>query len=61
MLLAKIFGFDEIFYRMAILKVKEWLQNLGIGDHLPVMQEDDDGDEVSVPVPVHSDESAKNR
>ncbi|KAL1223695.1 Phospholipase D zeta 1 [Cardamine amara subsp. amara] len=37
-------------------QVKEWLQNLGIGDHPPVVQ-DDDADEV----PLHQDESAKNR
>ncbi|VYS57619.1 unnamed protein product [Arabidopsis thaliana] len=37
-------------------QVKEWLQNLGIGDHPPVVQ-DEDADEV----PLHQDESAKNR
>ncbi|XP_010551080.1 PREDICTED: phospholipase D zeta 1 [Tarenaya hassleriana] len=38
-------------------QVKEWLQNLGIGDHAPVVQDDEDADEV----PLHQDESAKNR
>lgn len=39
-----------------ILKVKEWLQNLGIGDHAPIVQ-DEDVDEVQ----LHQEESAKNR
>ena len=42
-----------------ILKVKEWLQNLGIGDHAPVVQDDDDADDETVP--LHHDESSKNR
>jgi len=41
------------------LKVKDWLQNLGIGDHAPVLQEDDEAEDVTVP--LHVDESAKNR
>ncbi|XP_015900013.1 phospholipase D zeta 1 isoform X1 [Ziziphus jujuba] len=39
-------------------QVKEWLQNLGIGDQHPVVQDDDEDDET---VPLHHDESAKNR
>ncbi|XP_043811423.1 phospholipase D zeta 1 isoform X2 [Manihot esculenta] len=39
--------------------VKEWLQNLGIGDHAPVMPDDDDPDDETTP--LHNDESAKNR
>ncbi|XWS38995.1 hypothetical protein CRYUN_Cryun18bG0012000 [Craigia yunnanensis] len=40
-------------------QVKEWLQNLGIGDHAPVVQDDDEPDDDAVP--LHHDESAKNR
>eukprot|EP00268_Persea_americana_P049344 TRINITY_DN5288_c0_g1_i2.p1 TRINITY_DN5288_c0_g1~~TRINITY_DN5288_c0_g1_i2.p1 ORF type:complete len:1115 (-),score=199.02 TRINITY_DN5288_c0_g1_i2:178-3522(-) len=42
-------------------QVKEWLQNLGIGDHTTVVQDDDDADDD--PVPLHHEESisAKNR
>ncbi|XP_022741381.1 phospholipase D zeta 1 isoform X2 [Durio zibethinus] len=40
-------------------QVKEWLQNLGIGDHTPVVQDDDEPDDDAVP--LHHDESAKNR
>ncbi|XWS14128.1 hypothetical protein CRYUN_Cryun36dG0096700 [Craigia yunnanensis] len=40
-------------------QVKEWLQNLGIGDHAPIVQDDDEPDDDAVP--LHHDESAKNR
>lgn len=40
-------------------QVKEWLQNLGIGDHTTVVQEDDEADEVTFP--IHQEESARNR
>ncbi|XVF38771.1 hypothetical protein REPUB_Repub20aG0130800 [Reevesia pubescens] len=40
-------------------QVKEWLQNLGIGDHAPVVQDDDEPDDDAVP--LHHDDSAKNR
>ncbi|KAK9664707.1 hypothetical protein RND81_14G062600 [Saponaria officinalis] len=40
-------------------QVKDWLQNLGIGDHAPVMQEDDDAEDETVP--LHLDDSSKNR
>ncbi|KAF8392647.1 hypothetical protein HHK36_022996 [Tetracentron sinense] len=40
-------------------QVKEWLQNLGIGDHTAVLQDDDEPDDEAVP--LHHDESAKNR
>ncbi|KAJ4722113.1 Phospholipase [Melia azedarach] len=40
-------------------QVKEWLQNLGIGDHMAVVQDDDEGDDDAVP--VHHDEVAKHR
>ncbi|KAB2095330.1 hypothetical protein ES319_A01G029300v1 [Gossypium barbadense] len=40
-------------------QVKEWLQNLGIGDHPPVVHDDDEPDDDAVP--LHHDESAKNR
>ncbi|XP_057806056.1 phospholipase D zeta 1 isoform X1 [Salvia miltiorrhiza] len=39
-------------------QVKEWLQNLGIGDHATVIQDDEDADEA---VPSRNDEIAKNR
>jgi len=47
------------FYWKIILKVKEWLQNLGIGDHTPMVNDDDDADDETIP--LHHDESAKNR
>ncbi|XP_031397086.1 phospholipase D zeta 1 isoform X1 [Punica granatum] len=40
-------------------QVKEWLQNLGIGDHAPMVQDDDDADDEAVL--LHHDESVKNR
>ncbi|XP_024029997.1 phospholipase D zeta 1 [Morus notabilis] len=43
-------------------QVKEWLQNLGIGDHTAVVQDDDaDDDADDEAVPLHHDGSAKNR
>lgn len=39
-------------------QVKEWLQNLGIGDTAMVQDDDEHDDEA---VPLHSEESAKNR
>lgn len=52
--------FFFFFWNFAF-KVKEWLQNLGIGDHTTVVQDDDDADDD--PVPLHHEESisAKNR
>jgi phospholipase D1/2 len=42
------------------LKVKEWLQNLGIGEHMPVVHDEDETDDMNVPSP--SDEtSIRNR
>ncbi|XP_050372117.1 phospholipase D zeta 1 isoform X2 [Argentina anserina] len=41
-------------------QVKEWLQNLGIGDHTDVVHDDEDVDDETVPL-HHNDESAKNR
>ncbi|KAG8636559.1 phospholipase D zeta 1 isoform X2 [Manihot esculenta] len=49
--------FEEIHEKQE--QVKEWLQNLGIGDHAPVVQDDDDPDDETIP--LHNDESAKNR
>ncbi|KAG6396337.1 hypothetical protein SASPL_142485 [Salvia splendens] len=40
-------------------QVKEWLQNLGIGDHVTVIQDDEEGDDEAVP--SRNDEIAKNR
>ncbi|XP_073104639.1 phospholipase D zeta 1 isoform X2 [Elaeis guineensis] len=42
-------------------QVKEWLQNLGIGEHTPVVQDDDEADDEHVP--IHHEESyvSKNR
>ncbi|KAL1539118.1 Phospholipase D zeta 1 [Salvia divinorum] len=40
-------------------QVKEWLQNLGIGDHATVIQDDEEGDDEAVP--SRNDEIAKNR
>ncbi|KAJ4956562.1 hypothetical protein NE237_013345 [Protea cynaroides] len=39
-------------------QVKEWLQNLGIGEHTGVVQDDDEADDEAVP--LHHDESVKN-
>ncbi|TVU21216.1 hypothetical protein EJB05_30841, partial [Eragrostis curvula] len=41
-------------------QVKEWLQNLGIGEHMPVVHDDDEADDVHVP-PQHDEHSLKNR
>ncbi|KAH6820241.1 phospholipase D P1 [Perilla frutescens var. hirtella] len=40
-------------------QVKEWLQNIGIGDHATVTQDDEEADDEAVP--SRNDESAKNR
>ncbi|GJN14154.1 hypothetical protein PR202_gb00939 [Eleusine coracana subsp. coracana] len=41
-------------------QVKEWLQNLGIGEHMPVVHDEDEADDMNVPSP--SDEtSIRNR
>ncbi|XP_061369328.1 phospholipase D zeta 1-like isoform X2 [Gastrolobium bilobum] len=40
-------------------QVKEWLQNLGIGEHTSMVQDDDEADDETVP--LHTDESAKDR
>ncbi|XP_068333379.1 phospholipase D zeta 1-like isoform X1 [Pyrus communis] len=47
--------FEEIQEKQE--QVKEWLQNLGIGDHTDVVQDDEDDETV----PLQHDESAKNR
>ncbi|XP_043711223.1 phospholipase D zeta 1-like [Telopea speciosissima] len=39
-------------------QVKEWLQNLGIGDHTGVVQDDDEADDENVP--LHHEDSVKN-
>eukprot|EP00257_Ricinus_communis_P015464 XP_015573381.1 phospholipase D zeta 1 isoform X2 [Ricinus communis] len=49
--------FEEIHEKQE--QVKEWLQNLGIGDHTPVVQDDDDADDETIL--LHNEESAKNR
>ncbi|XP_023156501.1 phospholipase D family protein isoform X1 [Zea mays] len=41
-------------------QVKEWLQNLGIGEHVPVVHDDDEADDVHVPS-QHDENSVKNR
>ena len=43
-----------------ILKVKEWLQNLGIGDATPVVQDDDEADDEAISL-HHPDDSVKHR
>lgn len=40
-------------------QVKEWLQNLGIGDHTTVIQDEDEPDDEASP--LRAEESAKNR
>ncbi|KAK4425907.1 Phospholipase D zeta 1 [Sesamum alatum] len=48
---------EEIHERQE--QVREWLQNLGIGDHAPVMPDDEEPDDEAVP--SRNDEIAKNR
>ncbi|XP_034925825.1 phospholipase D zeta 1 isoform X2 [Populus alba] len=55
--LKKRLFFEEIQEKQE--QVKEWLQNLGIGEHTPMVQDDDDADDETVP--LHHDEIAKNR
>lgn len=43
-----------------ILKVKEWIQNLGLVDHPPITHDDDEGDDVADAF-HHSENSVKNR
>lgn len=56
-----VFDIPFFFLCNFAFKVKEWLQNLGIGEHTTVVQDDDDADED--PVPLHHEESvsARNR
>ncbi|KAL2603923.1 hypothetical protein AAZV13_09G038800 [Glycine max] len=43
-------------------QVKEWLQNLGIGEHTAMAQDDDEGDDETVPLHTEeTHESAKDR
>lgn len=49
--------FEEIHEKQE--QVKEWLQNLGIGDHTTVIQDEDEPDDEASP--VRAEESAKNR
>ncbi|KAK7246359.1 hypothetical protein RIF29_41226 [Crotalaria pallida] len=49
--------FEEIHEKQE--QVKEWLQNLGIGEHTAMVQDDDEVDDEAIP--LHTDESAKNR
>ncbi|KAG8052087.1 hypothetical protein GUJ93_ZPchr0001g29642 [Zizania palustris] len=41
-------------------QVKEWLQNLGIGEHMPVVHDDEEADDVHVPS-HHDEQTVKNR
>jgi len=41
-------------------QVKEWLQNLGIGEHMAVVHDEDEADDVNVP-PQSDDNSIRNR
>lgn len=42
-------------------QVKEWLQNLGIGEHTPVVQDDDEADDEHVPMHHEESYASKNR
>ena len=42
-------------------KVKEWIQNLGLGEHTSVVQDDDEADDESVPIPHEESVSSRNR
>ena len=50
---------DTLFIDNLIFKVREWLQNLGIGDHTGVVQDDDEPDDETAP--LHHDEITRNR
>lgn len=43
------------------LKVKEWLHNLGLGENIPTVQDDDEADDVSVPLPHEDNSLVKSR
>lgn len=42
-------------------QVKEWLQNLGLGEHTTVVHDDDEADEETVPLQHEENVSARNR
>ncbi|URE38688.1 phospholipase D [Musa troglodytarum] len=42
-------------------QVKEWLHNLGLGENIPTVQDDDEADDVSVPLPHEDNSSVKSR
>jgi phospholipase D1/2 len=48
-------------YDAFVQKVKEWIQNLGLGDHIPFVHDDDEPDDE--PMHMHHDDSSsvKNR
>lgn len=41
------------------MKVKEWLHSIGIADQTAVVQDDDEPDDGTVP--LHNEESVRNR
>lgn len=43
------------------MKVKECLQNLGIGEHTPIVQDDDEADDEHVPIHHEESYAYKNR
>lgn len=49
--------FEEIHEKQE--QVREWLQNLGIGDHTELVQDDDEADDETLP--LHNDESTRTR
>ncbi|KAK4388413.1 Phospholipase D zeta 1 [Sesamum angolense] len=49
----------KLNFEFRTTQVKEWLQNLGIGDHATVMQDDEEPDDDGVP--SRQDDSARNR
>lgn len=53
-------AFVEEFYEKQE-QVKEWLQNLGIGEHTAVVQDDDEADDESVPLAHEESISSRNR
>lgn len=48
-----------LFIDDVIFKVREWLQNLGLGDHTAVVQDDDEPDDETAP--LHNDEITRSR
>jgi hypothetical protein len=49
------------YYDVFVHKVKEWIQNLGLGDHIPFVHDDDEPDDEQMHMPHDDSSSVKNR